>query len=103
MEKLFIVVWANANQDDRGNSKAYGNVHGVYRTLEEARAGLTKCKDEFVDEITNNPDFDEQDREYATRNLSIYGSEAEGYFELDNDVCDIIEETYIQIVETELN
>lgn len=103
MEKLFVVMWANANQDDRGNSVAYGNVHGIYRTREEAEAGLEECKDDFVEEIVNNPDFDEKDREYATQNLSIYGSVEEGYFELDNDVCDIVEQTYIQIVETELN
>lgn len=106
MSKVYVVCWGHASQDDRGNSVAYGNVHGVYRTREEAEAGLEECKEDFVEEIVNDPDFDEEERERATQNLSIYGSVEEGYFELDNldnDVCDIADQTYIQIVETELN
>lgn len=100
--KLFVVCWSNASLDDDGNSKAYGNVHGVYRTPEEAQTGLVACRDEFIDEILNNPDFNDFEKQCAQKNLKVYGSVAEGYFELDNDVCDFIEETYIHIVETEV-
>lgn len=106
MSKVYVVCWGNARQDDCYDTVAYGNVHGVYHSREKAEAGLEECKEDFVEEIVNNPDFDEEDRERATQNLSIYGSVEEGYFELDrlaSDACAIVEQTYIQIVETELN
>lgn len=102
MSKVYVVCWGHAGIDDRGNSTAFCNVHNVYWNLCDAQAGLEELKNEFVDEIVNNPDFDEEERERATKNLSIYGSVEEGYFELDNDVCDIVEETYLTIVEKEV-
>ena len=102
MYKVYVVCWGHAGVDDRGNGTAFCNVHNVYWNLRDAQAGLEELKNEFVDEIVNNPDFDEEERERATKNLSIYGSVEEGYFELDNDICDIVEETYLTIVEKEV-
>ena len=102
MSKVYVVCWGHATTDDRGNAQAYSNVHGVYSTLESAKTGLEELKNEFVDEIVNNPDFDEDDKAIARNNLQIYGSVEEGYFELDNDICDIVEETYLTIVEKEV-
>lgn len=99
--KLWVVHWSNASLDDDGNCSAFGNVHGVYTTPEEAQAGLVECKDEVVDGFVNNPDLDEIDRAFAQQNIQVYGSVQENYFEVDFDQCDIITETYISIAEME--
>ena len=100
--KVYVVCWGHAGIDDRGNGDAYSNVHGVYLNKEDAQRGLEELKDSFVDEIVNHPEFDEDDRARARSNLQIYGSVVDGYYELDNDVCDFIEETYLTLVEEEV-
>ncbi len=102
-EKVYIVCWASASQDDEGNSSAYGNVHGVYRKLEDAEKGLLECKDQTYDEIINDPDFDEEERKNYIESTEVYGSVKEGYFEIDYDSWDIRNEIRIEITEKEIN
>ena len=102
MSKVYVVCWGHAGVNEDGNGDAFCNVHGVYWNLEDAKQGLEELRAEFVDEIVNNPDYDEDDQAIARNNLQIYGSVEEGYFEMDYDNCDIVEETYLTIVEKEV-
>ena len=102
MDKVFVVTWASVSQDDDGNSNAFGNVHGVYLTRASALKGLEERKNEIYDEIVNAPDYDEEDRRLAEVNTSVYGSQAEGYYEIDYELADTFAETYITIVEQEV-
>ena len=102
MYKVYVVCWGHAGVDDRGNGDAFCNVHKVYWNLCDAKVGLEELKNEFVDEIVNKPDFDEDDQAIARNHLQIYGSVDSCYFELDYDNCDIVEETYLTIVEKEV-
>jgi hypothetical protein len=102
MKKVYIVCWGSAGQDDAGNAKAYSNVHGVYAFLDDAKKGLEECKDERYNEIVNNPDYDEEDRELAEVNTSVYGSVNDDYFEIDYFIGDTPCEIYINIVEKEI-
>ena len=102
MNKVYIVCYGSASSDDDGNARAYGNVHGVYLNLDDAKKGLEECKNECYDEIVNNPDFDDEDREYAEVNTSVYGSTNDDYFELDYFIGDTPCEIYIQLVEKEI-
>lgn len=102
MEQVYVVCWANASQDDDGNNSAFGNVHGVYHFLDDAKKGLEECRDEFIDDIINNPDYDEEDIEYAKANLSVYGSVEDDYFEIDYASCDTFSEIYINLVTKEI-
>ena len=100
MEKIYVVCWGTAAQDDSGNSKAFSGVHGAYKSKESAIRGLVDCKEEFIDEIVNNLDFSEADREEVAQSLQIYGSESEEYFEIDYFNGDTPEEIYITLTET---
>jgi hypothetical protein len=99
MENLYIVHWGSAGSDDDGNAKAFCGVHGVYTSKSKALEGLVECKEQFYEEIVHNPDYDEEDRELAQVNCSIYGSEKEEYFELDYFIGDTPCELYITITE----
>jgi hypothetical protein len=46
---------------------------------------------------------DEEEREFAEVNASIYGSAKDGYFEIDYFIGDTSCELYINIVEKEIN
>lgn len=103
MKNVYIVCWGSAGQDDDMlHAKAYSNVHGVYAFLYDAEKGLKECKDEWYNEIVNNPDYDKEDHEYAEVNTSVYGSVNDGYFEIDYFIGDVPCEVYIQIVEKEI-
>lgn len=102
MRKVFIVCWASASQDDDGNSSAFGNVNGVYDFLADAKKGLEDCKDYFVDEIVNNPDYDDEDKEIIKASLQVYGSVEDDYFEIDYTTADSPREIYISLVEKEI-
>ena len=102
MDKIYIVCWSNASQDDDGNSHAYGDVHGIYHSLDEAKQALVEYKNDSYNEIVNNPDFTEEDVEYAKVNTSVYGSVEEQYFEIDYFTGDWSCELYIRITEKEL-
>ncbi len=102
MKKVYIVCWGSAGQDDDGNSKAYSNVHGVYAFKDDAKKGLVECKDEYYEEIVNNPDYDEEDRKLAKVNASVYGCVEDDYFEIDYFIGDTPVELYINLVEKEI-
>ena len=102
MKKVYIVCWGAAGADDDGNAKAYSNVHGVYAFLDDAKKGLEECKNEYYDEIVNNPDLDEEARDYEKVNTSVYGSVNDDYFEIDYFLGDTPCEIYITLVEKEI-
>jgi hypothetical protein len=97
MEKLYIVCWGSAGQDDDGNSKAFCGVHGVYTSKSDALRGLVECKDVCYDEVVQ--DEDPETLEYNKSRARVYGSEAEEYFEIDYDFADVTNELYITICE----
>ena len=100
MKKLYIVCWGSASQDDDGNSNAFCGVHGVYTDKSAARKGLVECKDIFYDDVIQVDD--PEDLEYNKSRTYVYGSEAEGYFEIDYDFADAPNELYIKIDEVTL-
>lgn len=102
MEKVYVVCWGSASSDDDGNANAYSNVHGVYLSKDEAIKGLEECKDDCYNDIVNNPDYDEEERELAEVNASVYGSIKDEYFEIDYFIGDTSCELYITLVEKEI-
>lgn len=100
MKKLYIVCWGSAGQDDDGNSTAFCGVHGVYTDKSAARKGLVACKDSFYDEVVQADD--PEDLEYNKSHTYVYGSETEGYFEIDYDFADVPNELCIKIDEVTL-
>lgn len=100
--KVYIVGWATASQDDNGNCSAFGNVHNVYTHYIDAKKGLVELKDEFYNEIVNNPDFDEEEIETLKNSTQVYGSVEDGYFEIDYDSWDIRNEVRIYLEEKEI-
>ena len=100
--KVYLVCWGSAVQDENRNSVAYTNVHGVYTFLDDAKRGLIECKDEFYNEIVNNPDYDNEEKGYAMVNTSVYGDVNDDYFEIDYFTCDAPAEIRIELVEKEI-
>ena len=97
MKKLYIVCWGSAGQDDDGNSSAFCGVHGVYTDESAARKGLVECKDACYSDVTQALDL--EGLEYNKAHTYVYGSEAEGYFEIDYDFADVPNELCIKIDE----
>lgn len=102
MKEIYIVCYGSASSDDDGNAKAYANVHGVYAFLDDAKKGLEECKNECYDEIVNNPDYDEEAREYEKAHTQVYGSVNDDYFEIDYTLGDTPCELYINLVIKEI-
>lgn len=102
MDKVYVVCWSNSTQDDDGAAQAFCGVFGVYRFIDDAKAGLEECKEDFIEETVNNPDFSEEDREYAASHLQIYGSTEDDYFEIDYATGDTTSQLYMHIVEKEI-
>ena len=100
MKKLYIVCWGSAGQDDDGNSTAFCGVHGVYTDESAARKGLVECKDACYSDVTQALDL--EGLEYNKAHTYVYGSEAEGYFEIDYDFADVANELCIKIDEVTL-
>jgi hypothetical protein len=100
--KLYIVCWASASLDDDDNNHAFGNVHGVYQFPDDAKKGLVECKDEFIEEILNNPDYEETDREFTEADINVYGSAEDDYFEIDYASGENFNEIYIHTVIKEI-
>ena len=93
MEKLYIVHWGSATQDDRGNASAYSGIHGVYKSADEAKDQLVALKEELYLEAIHDADDEVQ----------VYGSVSEDYFEIDYTEDGIPYEVYITINTVELN
>jgi hypothetical protein len=102
MKNVYVVCWASASQDDDGNSKAFSGVYNIYNYADKAKNGLESCKNEFLDDLVNNPDLDEEDREELKASIHTYGSVNDDFFEIDYISGDISCELYIHIVEKEL-
>ena len=93
MEKLYIVHWGYATQDDRGNANAFCKIHGIYTTLDGAKIGLRECQENLYIETVHDADGD----------VSVYGSESEEYFEIDYSEDGISREIYLTITAVEQN
>lgn len=93
MEKLYIVHWGSATQDDGGNASAFSEIHGVYTSMDEAKNQLVACKDEVYLDATQDSDDDVQ----------VYGSASEEYFEIDFTEDGLPYEIYIAIKTVEIN
>lgn len=99
---IYTVIWSTAGQDDDCNSKAFCGVHKMYRTLADAKKGLEECKDDFLNELIYNLDFDKEEQEFAKENTHVYGSVEEQYFEIDYILGDVTCEAFIKIVTDEI-
>lgn len=97
MDKVYVVCWSAAGQDDDGNSKAFAGVHGVYVFEDDAKKGLEECKNDIYREITENPDYDEEDMAEVMASTQVYGSVNDDYFEIDYDLGGVPSEIYIKI------
>lgn len=104
MNKVYIVCYGTAGQDDRGNSTAFANIHGVYAFLDDAKKGLEECKNEIYDEIVNQccDEDDEVAVEEVKATIQVYGSVVDDYFEIDHICYDASSEIHIRIVEKEI-
>lgn len=98
MDKVYVVCWSSASQDDDGNSKAFAGVHGVYVFEDDAKNGLEECKNDIYREITENPDYDEEDMAEVLKSTHVYGSVNDDYFEIDYTLGDVPCEIYIGLV-----
>lgn len=97
MEQVYVVCWSSAGQDDDGNSKAFAGVHGVYVFEDDAKKGLEECKNDIYREITENPDYDEEDMAEVMASTQVYGSANDDYFEIDYTLGDVPCEIYITL------
>ena len=95
MDKVYVVCWSSAGQDDDGNSKAFAGVHGVYAFEADAKKGLQECKNDIYREITENPDYDENDMAEVMASTHVYGSVNDDYFEIDYELGGVPCEIYI--------
>jgi hypothetical protein len=98
--QVFNVVWGHGIYTDEGTLSTYAGVHGTYLTEVDAKKGLGECKQEFLDEVMNNPDLSEEDKESFRCNVQVYGSVNDDYFEIDYTNGDCPVEIYIQITHT---
>ena len=94
---VFNVVWGSGAYTEDDTVNTYAGVHGTYLTEADAKKGLEECKQEFLDEILENPDMTDEDKESFRHNVQVYGSVNDDYFEIDytNNGCPT--EIYIQI------
>ena len=81
---------------------SYTNVHNVYTSLDKAREDLIKLKDEFYDEIVNNPDYEEEDREEVESQTFVNGSAEENEFTIDTTFGCTTQALSIRIIEKEI-
>ncbi len=95
--QVFSVIWGRGGVTEEGSVSTYAGMYGIYYTEADAKKGLEECKQEFIDEILNNPDLSDDDKESFKHNVQVYGSVVDDYFEIDyvQDECPV--EIYIQI------
>jgi hypothetical protein len=99
--EVYNVVWGSgASIMEENGVNTFAGVHGTYKTEASAKRALEECKQSFLDEILENPDYDEEDKASFRHNVQIYGSVEEGYFEIDYAITDSPVEIYIQITHT---
>jgi hypothetical protein len=99
--EVYNVVWGSGASCEEDNTvNTFAGVHGTYKTEASAKRALEECKQSFLDEILENPDYDEEDKASFRHNVQIYGSVEDGYFEIDYAITDSPVEIYIQITHT---
>lgn len=101
MEKVYAVCWGSGSVDDHDNAHAYSGIVGVYRNKEEALKAMEEHVNETVAEIKNDLDPDGELPEYE-KEVQIYGSVKDEYFEIDYTIGTEPVEVYIGIYETTL-
>lgn len=97
---VFNVVWGRGAYTEDNTVNTYAGVHGTYFAEADAKKGLEECKQEFFDEVLNNPDLSDDDKESFRHNVQVYGSVNDDYFEIDYTVDDRPVEIYIQLTHT---
>ena len=102
MEKLYAVCWGSGSVDDHGNAHAYSGIAGVYRDKDDAKKALETYKEETLEEVYNDLDPD-GDMPEERREVQVYGSVEDEYFEIDYTLGTEPVELYIGISETTLN
>lgn len=100
--QVFSVVWGRGAYSDDNSVNTYAGVHGLYRTEDDAKKGLEECKQEFLNEILNNPDLSDDDKESFKHNVQVYGSVVDDYFEIDYIMDECPVEIYIQITHSHI-
>lgn len=101
MEKVYIICWGSSSCDDDGNAHAFTGVHGIYKTEESAKIALNLCKEEVVNDVLSDLDPD-GDMPEERREVQVYGSVNEGYFEIDYTLGTEPVEIYIRLEEKDL-
>ena len=95
--EIYAVVWSTGSCDDHGNAKSFNGLQGIYKSDAAAKKALVECKDEVYQEALEDLAGDEDTLEFEDK-VRVYGSENEGYFEIDYTLGTEPVEIYIQIV-----
>lgn len=95
--QVYAVVWSTGSCDDHGNAHSFNGLKGIYKTEAAAKKALVECKDETYQEALGDLAGDEDVSEFKDE-VRVYGSENEGYFEVDYTLGTEPVEVYIQIV-----
>ena len=101
MEKVYVVCWGSGSVDDDGNAHTYSGTAGVYRNKEDALKALETYKDETLADVYEDLDPD-GDMPEERREVKVYGSVEDEYFEIDYILGIEPVELYIGISETQL-
>ena len=99
--KIYLLIWGNANADDRGACSAYCGCEKYFYNKERALKALTDYKDAYIRELLEESE-DEEDRQDIENCISVYGSEREEYYEIDYIRFDMPSEHYVKIQEIEI-
>jgi hypothetical protein len=103
MEKtnvVYVVTWGRATPGgEEGLFDAYCGCEGVFTNKEKALKKMTSFKDSFIEHLFDDADFDEEELQEFKNAIGVYGSEKEGYYEIDYPSWDDTCEIYIEITE----
>ena len=94
--EVYTVFWSTGSCDDHGCAHAFGGVHGIYKSEESAKRGLTECKDETLYDVYQSLDPDEE-LPSTREDVQVYGSVEKEYFEIDYTLGTEPVEIYIGI------
>jgi hypothetical protein len=99
--EVYAVIWSTGSCDDHGNAHSFSGVHGIYKSEASAKKALEACKEEFLADIKNdlNPDDEYRECEEAA-DIQVYGSVEDNYFEIDYIIGTEPVEAYILITHT---
>ena len=83
MMVVYAVIWGSSSCDDDDNAHACTGVHGIYTTEELAKAGLEESKLAIIADAQEAFDPDDEMPDDFDREVKVYGSLEENYFEVD--------------------